>query len=92
MTRFQWDEAKRAVNLRKHGLDFRSAARVFAGTTFTYEDGRFAYSEQRFVTLGFLGESAVSIIHTESPQAIRIISFRRATRREEVILRNVLPD
>jgi uncharacterized DUF497 family protein len=89
---FEWHEAKRRSNLGRHGLDFRDAGRVFAGLTFTYEDDRFAYAEERFVTLGFLGEVVVSIVHTESPALIRIISFRRATRREEAILRAAIPD
>ncbi len=69
-----------------HGLDFRDAPRVFEGPTFTFEDDRFVYPEQRFVTLGFLGGIAVSIVHTETRELIRIISFRKATRNEEAIL------
>jgi len=84
--RFTWDERKRRVNLKDHGLDFLDAPRVFEGSTFTFEDDRFAYGEQRFVTLGFLGGVAVSIVHTEMPERIHIISFRRATRNEEAIL------
>ena len=38
------------------GLDFVDAPRVFDGPTYTYEDDRFDYSEQRFVTLGILDE------------------------------------
>lgn len=41
---------------------------------------------QRFVTLGFLGGMAVSIVHTETLERIHVISFRRATRNEETIL------
>jgi uncharacterized DUF497 family protein len=39
-----------------------------------------------FVTLGFLGDLAVSIVHTETPTTIRVISFRKATRHETSIL------
>lgn len=84
--RFTWDERKRKANLRDHGFDFRDSPRVFEGPTFTFEDDRLAYEEQRFVTLGFLGGVVVSIVHTETPRVIRIISFRRATCREEAIL------
>jgi len=80
-----WDEAKRRRNLRKHGLDFHDADRVFEGVTYTYEDDRLAYGEQRFVTLGLLGEIAVSIVHTEEDDHIHIISMRKATRREREI-------
>jgi uncharacterized DUF497 family protein len=83
--RFSWTEAKRQLNLQQHGLDFVDAARVFDGPTYTYEDDRFDYSEQRFVTLGLLEEVVVSIVHTETPRLIRIISFRKATKHEQTI-------
>jgi hypothetical protein len=83
--RFTWDEAKRELNLRKHGLDFVDAPEVFSGLTFTYEDDRFGYDEQRLVTLGFLRGFVVSIVHTETPRQIRIISFRKATKHEQAI-------
>ena len=90
--RFEWDERKRRGNLRTHGFDFRDAPRVFEGPTYTIEDDRFAYAEQRFMTLGFIGGVAVSIIHTETAQSIRVISFRKATRHEETLLFQSLQD
>ena len=80
--RFTWSERKRAINLKEHGLDFIDAPRVFEGLTFTYEDDRLAYGEQRFITLGLLAGVPVSVAHTESDDEIRIISFRKATGRE----------
>jgi uncharacterized DUF497 family protein len=71
--------------LKEHGLDFVDAIAVFSGLTFTFEDDRFSYDEQRFVTLGLLAGVPVSIAHTETTNEIRIISFRKATRREEQI-------
>jgi len=82
---FLLDENQREANLEAHGLDFIDAERVFEGPTFTYEDDRFEYEEQRFVTLGFLN-GVVSIVHTETEDEIRIISFRKATTKEEIIL------
>ena len=82
---FTWSEAKRAANLRAHGLDFVDATVVFEGITFTFEDDRFSYSERRFVTLGLLAGIPVSVVHTESENEIRIISFRQATKREAQI-------
>lgn len=58
---------------------------MFEGVTFTFEDDRFDYSEQRFITLGLLAGVVVSIVHTENDHEIRIISFRKASKREEVI-------
>ena len=79
---FTWSEAKRATNIKTHGLDFADAASVFEGVTFTFEDDRFSYGEQRFVTLGLLAGIPVSVVHTESEYEIRIISFRKASKRE----------
>jgi uncharacterized protein len=79
---FHWSQTKRHSNLAKHGLDFADAERVFAGLTFTFEDDRFDYGEQRFVTLGLLAGIPVSLVHTETSHEIRIISFRQATARE----------
>ena len=82
---FTWSEAKRAANIKAHGLDFVEAASVFEGVTFTFEDDRFFYDEQRFVTLGLLAGVTVSVVHTENEYEIRIISFRKATKRESQI-------
>ena len=90
--RFTWDERKRKSNLRNHRLDFRDVPAVFDGPTFTIEDDRFTYAEQRFMTLGFLGGVVVSIVHTETPSTIRVISFRKATQNEEVLLFQSLKD
>jgi uncharacterized DUF497 family protein len=80
--RFTWSERKRALNIKDHGLDFVDAPRVFEGATFTFEDSRFNYGEQRFETLGLLAGVPVSIVHTENEDEIRVISFRKATKRE----------
>jgi uncharacterized protein len=82
---FTWDDTKRRSNLLKHGLDFRCVAEVFSGPTFTFEDDRLNYLEQRLVTLGFLDGNIVSLVHTETEYEIHCISFRHATKREEAI-------
>jgi uncharacterized DUF497 family protein len=90
--RFEWDEAKRKSNLKTHGLDFADAEFVFGGLTTLYEDDRFRYKEQRFVTLGLLRGVPVSIVHTESSDVIRIISFRRATHHETAFFFETIAD
>lgn len=80
-----WDEAKRRANLKKHGLDFADAAHVLAGITCTFEDDRFAYSEQRFITLGMLRNTVVVMAHTETARELRVISMRKATRHEQTL-------
>ena len=58
---------------------------VFLGLTYTYEDDRFSYGELRFVTLGFLRGTVVSLVHTEEGDHIHVISMRKATKREREI-------
>ena len=71
------NESKRRTNLKKHGLDFADAAHVFAGITCTFEDKRFHYDEQRFITMGLLNEAIVMIAHSETAREVRIISMRK---------------
>jgi uncharacterized DUF497 family protein len=83
--RIVWDESKRRANLRKHGLDFADADSVFSGITYTIEDPRFDYGEQRFVTFGMVRNIVVVIAHTETSLEIRVISMRKATRNEQTL-------
>lgn len=80
---YEWDEAKRRSNIRKHGIDFIGVEKVFAGTTVTIRDERLDYGESRFITLGVLSARVVVVVHTETPKVIRIISIRKATKYEE---------
>ena len=81
--KFEWDEVKRQTNLRNHKLDFVDAEIVFSGITFTFEDDRFEYGEDRFITLGLLREIVVVIAHTERNDLVRVISMRKATKNEQ---------
>lgn len=73
-------------------MDFADAPRVFEGLSFSYEDDRFDYGEQRFITLGLLAGVPVSIAHTETDDEIRVISFRKATSREARLYFNEVQD
>ncbi len=83
--KFEWDEAKRQSDLRKHRLDFFDVETVFADATFTFEDDRFDYTEDRYITLGLLRGMVVVIAHTEQDEVIRAISMRKATNNEQRI-------
>lgn len=84
--RYTYDAKKRAANLKKHGYDFEDAPLVIeSGRTVTFEDRRFAYSEQRFITLGMLRGNVVVIASTETDEEIRLISMRKAERNEQEI-------
>ena len=81
--RFEWDEAKRRLNIKRHGIDFVDVEIVFAGETITFLDDRFSYGETCFLTFGLLWEKVVAIVHTETDAVIRVISVRRASKNEE---------
>ena len=89
--RYSFDAAKQASNLKKHGLDLADVQAVIeSGMTVTFEDRRFEYSEERFVTLGPLGDSLVAIVTAETEDHIRVISMRKADRHEQAIYRENL--
>ncbi len=77
-----WDERKRNLNLKKHGIDFVEAEAIFDGPTVTVEDERLPYGEQRLVTLGILNGGVVSMTYTERNDDLRIISIRKALKHE----------
>jgi uncharacterized DUF497 family protein len=81
--RFEWDEAKRRLNIKRHGIDFVDVEIVFAGETITFLDDRFSYDEMRLLTFGLLWGKVVAIVHTETDAVIRVISVRRASKNEE---------
>jgi uncharacterized DUF497 family protein len=89
---FTWDKTRRRENLIKHRFDFVDAPTVFEGLTFTFEDDRFAYGEQRFITLGLLRSRVVVIAHTEHDDQVRIISMREGTKREQSLFFRHLTD
>lgn len=83
--RFTWHEPKRQITLARRGLDFAWAEQVFTGPTFTFEDDRNEYGEQRWVTLGLLQSTVVVIVHTEIEDEIRVISMRKAEKDEQYL-------
>jgi len=82
---YEWDGAEIRSNVAKHGLDFEDAELVFTAPCVTFVDNRFDYGEERFVTLGFLGGRLVMIAHAQRGETTRIISMRKANRREQKI-------
>ncbi len=90
-TRFEWDLAKAAINLRKHAISFDIALRVFADPFALTEQVRIEGDEQRWQTLGIVeGYLLLVVAHTvrdyeedgQPIEIIRIISARAADRKE----------
>jgi uncharacterized DUF497 family protein len=85
---FEWDTEKAATNLRKHGVSFDEATTVFADAdALDGPDVTHSTAEARFLRLGRSLASRVLIVaytirRSDHGETIRIISARRASRRE----------
>ena len=79
----QWDPEKAVSNLGKHGIDFADAVGVFEDEWALTIKDEVVEGEQRFATLGtdFL-ERVLVVVYTHRGGEIRLISARRATRKE----------
>jgi uncharacterized protein len=77
---FEWDESKRQANLAKHHIDFQDAKRVFDGPVFENKAKR--RGEDRVVAIGSMDEIEIVVVYVMRGKARRIISARRAHRRE----------
>jgi len=82
IVKFEWDEAKNRINIRKRGIDFDDVREVFDGPMIVNPDDREDYSEDRRVGTGFLRNMPVIVVFTEINDTIRIISARKANRYE----------
>lgn len=82
--RFEWNDAKARANLEKHEASFEVARLVFDDPAAIDEiDDRGEYSEERFITTGIGGGRLLTVSYTERDGRFRIISARKATRREQ---------
>ncbi|MBQ2677986.1 MAG: BrnT family toxin [Firmicutes bacterium] len=84
--RFEWDEKKEQINIRKHGIDFKTASHVFLDERRIeyYDEAHSSVGEDRFITIGSIGE-VIMVVYTEREDALRIISARLATKKERRI-------
>jgi uncharacterized protein len=83
-TEFDWDDKKAAINMAKHGISFRSAMSVFCDpdvvlvATIRQEDG-----EARYKAVGRINERIFTVVFVMRGETCRVISARRANRKEE---------
>lgn len=80
---WDWDEAKRESNRRKHGVDFAEVAEFDWATALIFLDDRQDYGEDRRVALGLIGARVHHLTFTTRFGKVRVISLRRANRREQ---------
>lgn len=84
---YDWNAAKAAINLRKHGVSFEEAASVFGDPlAYTFADPDHSIGEARWLTFGYSARQRLLVVaHVEYEQGIRIISARQATSHERRI-------
>ena len=81
---FEWDAKKARTNLAKHGVTFEEAATVFGDPlSLTIPDPAHSRVESRFIIIGQSHQrELLVVVHTERGDNIRVISARRASKRE----------
>ena len=88
--RFVWDAAKDRQNQRKHGVSFAEASSIFHNLPIeVFHDPDHSNDEERYIAAGFSDRSRVLlVVHCENSTGteIRIISARRATKKERLNL------
>jgi hypothetical protein len=83
---YEWDEAKREANLKKHKLDFRDAYLVYdSPDKITYRQSRGTEQRYKDIALVKIAGNVLCLVYTLRARNVRVISFRYASRRERRI-------
>lgn len=82
---YEWDEGKRAANLARHEVDFAEAVDFEWDKAIEIMDDRFDYGEERWVALGYIGGRLHVLVYALRADIIRIISLRKANKREKAL-------
>ena len=80
----EFDPEKNARNIRDRGISFDQAPEFDWDSALVWSDTRQDYGEERFIALGLIGERLHSLVFTVRGNAVRVISLRKANRREEL--------
>lgn len=78
----EWNNAKAASNLAKHGIDFRDATNIFLDPNRVERQDPRLYTESRIQVIGLVNDVVLFVVYTEREGRYRIISARRASRDE----------
>ncbi len=80
---FEWDENKNKQNNDKHDIDFNEAKEIFEDEDrINYPDERKDYGEKRWITIGKVLDFIYTVVYTLRSGVVRIISARRANKKE----------
>lgn len=77
-----YDPAKNAKNIKERNLSFDCVAEMDWQQAVVIEDTRKDYGERRFRAFGMIGERLFAVVFTSRADAMHIISFRKANKRE----------
>lgn len=80
--KIEFDTAKNDKNIRERGISFDLAANFDLETAKIWADTRKDYGEERYIALGAIGERLFSMVFTVRGDVLRIISLRKANKRE----------
>lgn len=84
---FKWDKGKSALNKKKHGISFEEAQTVFVDeNALLIHDPDHSSEEDRFILLGLSAKARCLVVchcYRRSDEIIRIISARKATKKEQ---------
>lgn len=79
----EWDSEKNTKNIKKHGISFSLAAKVFTDVNrIEYYDEKNSKEEDRYITIGLVGE-VLFVVYTDREDAVRLISARLANEIEK---------
>lgn len=87
--KYEWNQTKNNLNLRKHGVSFEEALEVFDDPLHISKiDKRFSYFEERWITLGATSKQTILVVANlfftnDGEEIIRIVSARKANEKEK---------
>lgn len=80
---FEWDTNKEDINVKKHGISFATAAKIFFTTHYEAKSDR--NNESRYVVIGEVDHRILIVVYTKRNGKYRIISARKASKHEEAL-------
>ena len=85
--KFEWDNDKEQINIKKHGISFKEALQVFldSNSIEIFDEAHSDENEERYKVIGLLSSRLIiiSLIYTERREVLRIISARKANKEEK---------
>jgi uncharacterized DUF497 family protein len=87
---FEWDEFKREYNLKKHGIDFVRAGKIFQNPVVEKIDDRQDYGEERWIAIGHWENNFLVVVYTLRGENRRMISAWKAGNDEEETYYNLI--